>query len=97
MAELRAPSGVFLLVELEPGLDRSRVNGIFHNVALLPGVHCVSDLAGMPLVFLEERILLHLDPEDWPLEYRRKGSDYNAIRKHHARKLQPGLPEVDGG
>lgn len=38
-------SGRALFVKLEPGLDRSRREGIFSAIKLLPGVAVVSDMA----------------------------------------------------
>ena len=37
--------GRALFVKLEPGLDRSRRDGIFSAIKLLPGVAVVSDLS----------------------------------------------------
>jgi hypothetical protein len=39
--------GRALFVQLEPGLDRSRREGIFSAIKLLPGVGVVSDLSTM--------------------------------------------------
>lgn len=39
--------GNALMVKLEPGLHPSRLVGPFHNIATLPGVLCVVDLASI--------------------------------------------------
>ncbi len=64
MAEVKAPIGAFLLLELEPGLHASRLAGLYHNVTLLPGVRSCSDLSLVPMELLQERILMRLSPEE---------------------------------
>ncbi len=87
---IQAPPGQFLLVELEPELHHSRVAGIFHAIALTPGVKSVSDLSLTPLEHLAERILLRVPPEAWPREYQTRPWRKN-IRAYWRRKRQPGL------
>lgn len=84
---MQAPAGQFLLLTLDTELHPSRVTGIFHNVALLPGVQSVQDLSTVPLEHLAERILLRVPPEQWPQGL----SPYNAIRQYWQRKRQPRL------
>lgn len=64
MAQLVAPMGVFLIVELDPAVRPEQVKLIFRMVARLPGVSAVADLATVPLELLAERVLLHLTPEE---------------------------------
>lgn len=42
---MQTEPGRFLLVQLEAGLHRSRVTGLWHNFMGLPGVESVTDLA----------------------------------------------------
>lgn len=89
-SELKAPTGKFLMVELRDNLDPRWVAVLFSHITQIDGVDSVCDLAFMPLAFLEDRILLRLDPNEVPTEYRGRPS-YEAIRKYHARKRQPAL------
>jgi hypothetical protein len=38
-----SPVSRYLLVRCQPGLDESRITGLFHVFALTPGVRCVFD------------------------------------------------------
>lgn len=55
--------GQCYLVKLEPGLNASRLVGIFHNVRLLPGVQSVTDLAAITAETLQAVLLSVPDPE----------------------------------
>ena len=79
MADLRVPTGVFLLLELEP-LDPAAVGVLAQMFVRMAQVRSVTDLALLPLALLEERVLLRLSPEEqaW-------------FRKHSRKKGQPTL------
>jgi hypothetical protein len=78
---LQAPLGQFLLVELEPGLHREWTDGLVLDIAELPGVSSVKDLAVVPIELLTERILLRIHADQWP-----KGT-----------RPRPGPPAPAGG
>lgn len=63
MVELKAPTGAFLLLELEP-LTPREVTEIFARLARQWGVRSVCDLATIPIELLHERVLLRLSPEE---------------------------------
>ena len=64
MAEQKAPTGAFLLLELEPDITPELVTAIFHIAVRLPGVHSACDLSLVSLELLNERVLLRLGDED---------------------------------
>lgn len=64
MAEQKAPTGAFLLLELELDVTPKMVTAIFAFTTRLPGVRAACDLSLVPLELLNERILLRLGPED---------------------------------
>lgn len=75
MAYLKAPAGAFLLVELETDLDPQQVAGVFRIVSRLAGVSAACDLATIPLELLDERVLLHMEPDErraWERATRKK-------------------------
>ncbi len=64
MAELKAPSGAFLLLELEPGVSPEQVRALFHITVRLAGVQSCSDLSMVPVELLNERVLMRLSPAE---------------------------------
>lgn len=81
------------MIELREGVDPSWVAVLFAHISRLDGVDSVCDLAVMPLEFLEDRILLRLDPNDIPKEYRSRKTAGKSLREHARRKRQPALFE----
>jgi hypothetical protein len=64
MPELQAPLGAFFLVELDPGLHPSRVEGLYCNITDLPGVRSCADLACISIELLNEKVLMRLTPDE---------------------------------
>lgn len=63
--------GRWLLVQLEAGLHRSRVTGLWHNFMGLPGVESVTDLSATTQETLDV-ILMHPDLAPMPKRGRAK-------------------------
>ena len=64
MAELKAPAGAFLVLELEADITSSQVTALFRITTRLLGVRSCSDLACWPVEYLQERVLLRLSPDE---------------------------------
>lgn len=85
-----SPIQNFLLVELEPGLDVSRSNGIVHGIRVtFPGVVSVTDLTAVTQATLDAILM-----KPTAALKRTNPSTYNAIRQYHRRQLQPELANI---
>jgi hypothetical protein len=72
MAEHLAPTGAFLVVELEPGINRRALDELWNVIPRLPGVRSVADLSTVPLELLSERVLLRLSAAEQRIWKRSK-------------------------
>jgi hypothetical protein len=79
----------FLLVEMEEDLASlyTTHDGVFISCKCVNGVRSVTDLASIDQTTLD---IILLKPT--PRVKREEPMIYNAIRRYHARRQQPGLP-----
>lgn len=75
---MQVPNSRYLMVVLDPGLDHSRITGLFHAVMLLPGVLSVTDMS----MITQETVnaILMLPDETVQAEIRAK--ELMASRQH---------------